>query len=101
MRRRCAAGDAGNRRRVGRDGGDAVTVQWVLAVNERTGLQVKGIIGRSVEVARIYSNHHWASTVTLIIDLPGVVKKSTHATLQDAEAAGAARIAAWFAEVTA
>ena len=78
-----------------------MTVQWVLAVNERTGLQVKGIIGRSVEVARIYRNHNWADTVTLIIDLPGVAKKSTHATLQDAEAAGAARIAAWFAEVTA
>ncbi len=78
-----------------------MTVQWVLAVNEHTGLQVKGIIGRSVEVARIYSNHHWADTVTLIIDLPGVAKKSTHATLQDAEAAGAARIAAWFAEVAA
>jgi hypothetical protein len=78
-----------------------VTVQWVLAVNDLTGLQVKGIIGRSVEVARIYSNHHWADTVTLIIDLPGVAKKSTHATLQDAEAAGAQRIAAWFAEVAA
>lgn len=78
-----------------------MTVQWILAVNERTGLQVKGIIGRSIEVARIYSNHHWADTVTLIIDLPGAVKKSTHATLQDAETAGAARITAWFAEVTA
>ena len=78
-----------------------MTVQWVLAVDNRTGLQVKGIIGRSVEVARIYSNYPWADTVTLIIDLPGVAKKSTHATLQDAEAAGAARIAAWFAKVTA
>ena len=77
-----------------------MTVQWVLAVNDLTGLQVKGIVWRSVEVARIYSNHHWASTVTLIIDLPGLAKKSTHATLQDAEAACAARIAAWFAEVT-
>lgn len=76
-------------------------VRWILAADERTGLQVKGVIGRSVEVARIYSNHHWADTVTLIIDLPGATKKSTHATLQDAEAAGAARIAAWFAEVAA
>lgn len=75
-----------------------MTVRWVLAVNERTGLQVKGIIGRSVEVARIYSNHHWASTVTLIIDLPGAVKKTTHATLQDAQESGAKRIVAWFTE---
>ena len=77
-----------------------MTVQWVLAVDNRTGLQVKGVIGRSVEVARIYSNHHWADTVTLIIDLPGIAKKSTHASMQEAQGAGASRIAAWITEVT-
>ena len=75
-----------------------MTVQWILTVNEGTGLQMTGIVGRGVRVARIYHNMPWASTVTLMVYLPDAVKRSTHATLQDAQDSGAKRIAAWFTE---
>jgi len=77
-----------------------MTIRWIAVADTHSALLSRAVVGRGIEVARIYHNLPWAGTVTLIIDLPGVAKKSTHASMQEAQGAGASRIAAWITEVT-